>query len=474
MIEALGKVCRSWYRELGEKKVPLFVQILVSILIAVGLHPAEEIPFLLYPSEGDCPRGVVSALEATQTDNCRMWGAISDSIPDGVIIDHLIKEPNSLKNLAEQNHIDGWGTGYYLHYADSVVIDRGRLRAFADSTYDSAVIFMEEHKPQIALAHVRLCSSGCCEHGAETIEDPHPFLRHKNGKDWSFEHNGLVSVERLTELIGEEYLAANPPDCSQVCPPPDNQNCDSEYLFLLLLKYIEEHNWNVIDGVVAAIDTLVAAGETGYMNFIMSDGENLWAFRKGGPIHTLYYQYNAEGQWSAAASHYPSESPEDWVWVWNGQLLVLHPDQEPDIILVAGAEIIVDNADPTFVILSGKWRDGWHPNACYGYAQYNNPGTGSERAGWRLDRAVPAGAYDVYVWKFEHDHMQLMATNARYKVIHRDGISEWILVDQSQPGHEWIYLGTYVFDDSHVQGVLLTDNADGFVIADAIKLVYVE
>jgi hypothetical protein len=39
-------------------------------------------------------------------------------------------------------------------------------------------------------------------------------------------------------------------------------------------------------------------------------------------------------------------------------------------------------------------------------------------------------------------------------------------------GNEWIYLGTFEFDDNSTQGIGVTDNADGFVIADAIKLVY--
>ncbi|KPL10690.1 hypothetical protein AMJ71_02330 [candidate division TA06 bacterium SM1_40] len=451
----------------------LFLSFLIEILVLTGLPPAQDAAFAGPLLSAD-PLTMAHTPTSDQSDNCRMWGLISDSVPDSIIINHLINDTNSLKNLSQENHVDGWGIAYYQEYGDSVVFARGMERAYTDSTYDSLVVSMEENKPQIALAHVRLCSSGCCEHGMETIDDPHPFIRHKNGRDWSFEHNGLVSVERLKEVIGEEYLLNNPPDCSGVCPPPENQNCDSEYLFLLLLKHIEENNWNTLDGIVEAIDTLIAAGETGYMNFVMSDGENLWAFRKGGPIHTLYYQYNPEEHWTVAVSHYTGAAQEEWVWVWNGQLLVLHSNQEPEIIMIGGAEVILDDADPGFVTISGKWLHGYHPNACYGHARYNGPGTGRERAGWRMDGIVPPGVYEVWVWKFEHDYMHLMATDARFKVVHRDGISEWILVNQSQPGHEWIYLGTYAFDDSHIQGVLLTDNPGGHVIADAIKVVYVE
>jgi hypothetical protein len=68
--------------------------------------------------------------------------------------------------------------------------------------------------------------------------------------------------------------------------------------------------------------------------------------------------------------------------------------------------------------------------------------------------------------------MHLMATDTPYKVAHRTGTSDWIYVDQSTSGSEWIYLGTFGFDNSHTQGVMITDEADGVVVADAIKFEY--
>ena len=65
-----------------------------------------------------------------------------------------------------------------------------------------------------------------------------------------------------------------------------------------------------------------------------------------------------------------------------------------------------------------------------------------------------------------------MATDAPYRVRDRSSMSSWILVDQSTPGDEWIHLGSFEFDDSRTQGIMVTDNAGGYVIADAVKLVY--
>jgi hypothetical protein len=65
-----------------------------------------------------------------------------------------------------------------------------------------------------------------------------------------------------------------------------------------------------------------------------------------------------------------------------------------------------------------------------------------------------------------------MATNAPFIIKDKNGIAGIVQVDQSTAGDEWVYLGSYQFDNSSAQGVGLSDNADGIVAADAIKLVY--
>jgi len=105
--------------------------------------------------------------------------------------------------------------------------------------------------------------------------------------------------------------------------------------------------------------------------------------------------------------------------------------------------------------------------------RFNPAGSGANRAGWKVDGLITVpGLYELYAWKFEHPYSHLMGTNIHYVVKHRIGLSGWILADQSTPGDEWIYLGTFEFSGSHTQGVMVTDTASGYVIADAIKLVY--
>lgn len=130
----------------------------------------------------------------------------------------------------------------------------------------------------------------------------------------------------------------------------------------------------------------------------------------------------------------------------------------------------VDNHHSEFLVLSGQWPTIAHPNAYLGDTRVSRPGIGNGKAAWRVDGIVVPGTYDVYAWKIDHENLNLMATDAHYKVRHRTGFSDWILVDLSVPGNEWVHLGQFEFDQRSAQGVLITDEANGYVTADAIRL----
>ena len=99
---------------------------------------------------------------------------------------------------------------------------------------------------------------------------------------------GSVSKTVLSNLIGEEYLAANPPNGSGIpdCNPSDwDLVVDSELCFILLLKNIEENGGSAEQGIIRTVSDLIAAGQN-TMNFIMTDGHTMWSFRRG---HDLCY-----------------------------------------------------------------------------------------------------------------------------------------------------------------------------------------
>jgi outer membrane protein assembly factor BamB len=268
--------------------------------------------------------------------------------------------------------------------------------------------------------------------------------------------------------------------------------------------------WNVDIGdqiwtspAISSDGTIYVAGYwDGILYAISPNGSMKWSFRPAGAIDsspaisadgTIYitcrpiiygclYAINTDGtkKWNVPISSYtqmpyplvssPSIGSDGTVYVQAGSSTAT--GEYSKLYAIGGARI-VDDSDPEFRILAGTWKFRDHPKAYNGNLRYNKVGSGNNKAGWRIDTIITPGIYYVYTWKFEHKHSDQMATNVHYKVRDRTSISDWILVDQSTPGDEWVCLGSYEFDNSHPQGVLITDNADGFVIADALRLLYI-
>jgi hypothetical protein len=183
--------------------------------------------------------------------------------------------------------------------------------------------------------------------------------------------------------------------------------------------------------------------------------------------------------------YHGSDHNEGYIYIWDLSAAydsstvewpMFHRDQrhtgryETDI---DDMELIVDDDDPEFMVYMGdSWNTISYGDANGGSTHYINGGTGMNNVvAWRVDGLVTPGTYDVYVWKFDHPWSDRMATNAQHIIRDKYGISGIVNVDQSTAGDEWVYLGSHEFDNSGIQGVGVTDNANGIVAADAIKLI---
>ena len=107
---------------------------------------------------------------------------------------------------------------------------------------------------------------------------------------------------------------------------------------------------------------------------------------------------------------------------------------------------------------------------------YHEGDTGSCTATWRPTINMTA-SYNVYAWWVDGPNR---ATNAPYTIYYADIethddcspiviVSETVRVNQQVNGGQWNLLGTYPFADGTSGRVVLSDDANGYVIADAIK-----
>lgn len=261
------------------------------------------------------------------SEACRFWGAVGETIPQKVTVKQLLQEPQSLKFLGEK-YDDGWSVGYYEN--SEPIIFRGVWASHKDKHYDRSVNDVAQMQAKVIFGHLRKASSGC----VEGVPNPHPFERVKNGKTWTFGHNGGIRKEILTELIGAEYLKNNIPNTCTYDPP--DSWVDSELYFIYLLKEIEANRFDVVAGLQEALKKLYAKidEKNRYLNFFLSDGTTLWAFRKG---NTLFYSYDEQQKISYVSSTVPGEK-ESWQEFQEDTIAVLTTSEAPEFIPIQERE----------------------------------------------------------------------------------------------------------------------------------------
>jgi len=140
--------------------------------------------------------------------------------------------------------------------------------------------------------------------------------------------------------------------------------------------------------------------------------------------------------------------------------------------LVMGTEQIIDNGDPNYLdtgdwtLYSGKGYDNDF--------RYMSAGSGSKNATWRPVIGTD-GNYKVYVSWTTYSNR---ATNAKYTVYYNGGnqtfvVNQTLLANGTVGGTNewsgWYYLGTFNFKTNSTNLVVLTDDANNYVIADAVK-----
>ena len=135
-------------------------------------------------------------------------------------------------------------------------------------------------------------------------------------------------------------------------------------------------------------------------------------------------------------------------------------------------EIVIDNTDPGFSV-AGFWLTySGAPYPHYGVDfRYSPAGVGNDTATFRPNITV-AGDYEVFIWFGTSPEG---ATNAPYTVQHAGGATV-VPVNMNGPAGEggyWTSLGIYTFETGTSGLVQLFDDANGYVVADAIRLLQV-
>jgi hypothetical protein len=132
-------------------------------------------------------------------------------------------------------------------------------------------------------------------------------------------------------------------------------------------------------------------------------------------------------------------------------------------------EVIVNDSDATFYDGTVGWIDttGGYSGDQH-YTSADPGGVNISTCTWTPDIPV-AGDYKVYAWWTPNSNR---ATDAPYTINYNGG-SDTVDVNQEINGNQWNYLGTYNFVAGTTGTVILTNDANEYVMADAVRFVLV-
>ncbi|MCK5320349.1 N-acetylmuramoyl-L-alanine amidase [Candidatus Parcubacteria bacterium] len=132
--------------------------------------------------------------------------------------------------------------------------------------------------------------------------------------------------------------------------------------------------------------------------------------------------------------------------------------------------VIVDNLDSNTNIIGSGWATSTNVSGFYATNYFvHSRGVGANVFEWLPDLPND-GNYDVYVWYTSGFDR---ARNAPYTIVHEYANSsisnKTILVDQKINGGKWVMLDTLYFEVGDFVKIQLSDDANRYVIADAVK-----
>ena len=235
---------------------------------------------------------------------CRVLGCVAS---EPVSLRHeLVDAPNPLVRQAEQ-HDSGWGVSVYPRGEG----EGPRCLRFAEAAFDDAEFdACTQARGRIFNAHVRRATIG-----GLTVENTHPFCL----GSYSFSHNGtIIDYPRLLER--------------GVAKP--HGDTDSEVFFNLMMRDFDPED--AIASLRRAVTLAVERSAFSGLNFLLCDGERLYAYRLG----TFELHWLARpGQLLVSSERLTDER---WHDVRQDVLLVCDPrdPEEPHAERLLGDELV--------------------------------------------------------------------------------------------------------------------------------------
>jgi hypothetical protein len=207
-------------------------------------------------------------------------------------------------------------------------------------------------------------------------------------------------------------------------------------------------------------DNLVSSGGTYWEPFHAQKVLDMQSRSSGGVSDGRTYYAAGEDTYAGREEWVAREAGQAWLTKWiasKSAIQVANPLEQ----------IVLDDADRG-VTISGSWTVGSPqsngPQVFGPTVKYKAAGTGAAYVRF-TPRMTQSRTYKVYAWWVASS---AQATNAPFSIRNSAGTTTVVTADERANGGMWNYLGSFSLGSgSYVQ---LTDNANGYVVADAILL----
>jgi glutamine amidotransferase len=190
---------------------------------------------------------------------CRLFGLRANKAVD--VEFSLLTGATTMRQLGKK-HAGGWGVGWYEGATAAV-----KKEPISAATSEQFPQIVKQVKSPTVITHVRWPTQG-----DPTVANTHPFQY----QNWLFAHNGGLKHEPLLTKLDATHRSAV------------QGETDSEVFFHWILQNMERTK-SVPDGLRIAVKE--ASGFTG-LNFVLTDGANLYAYRNAATrtgYYSLYY-----------------------------------------------------------------------------------------------------------------------------------------------------------------------------------------
>lgn len=146
----------------------------------------------------------------------------------------------------------------------------------------------------------------------------------------------------------------------------------------------------------------------------------------------------------------------DWVRAWSGTRTGLNA-------------MVVDNTETARVVATGTWTASTTTGGYFSTNYTNDGNTGKGTKSFSFKPPITAsGNYQVYCrWTSDTNR----ASNVPVDIVKSNGTVSTVTVNQQTGGSQWNLLGTYALAPSNAEVRIRTNSTNGYVIADAVRVV---